>query len=67
MEPVKTEFRKIRCALDDIDMIQRIVEVSYLTHVFPVELMACPKCGQVYIPEDMVFKMREVEATLEEK
>jgi Zn-finger nucleic acid-binding protein len=41
--------------------------VTYLTHVFPVELMVCPKCRQVYIPEDVRNKMREVEETLEEK
>lgn len=67
MQPVQTEFKKVRCALDDVDMIQRVVDVTYLTHVFPVELMACPVCGQVYVPEELVEKMREVEATLEEK
>ncbi|MGD9558987.1 MAG: DVU_1557 family redox protein [Oscillospiraceae bacterium] len=67
METVKTEPKDVRCALDDIPMVQTRVEVTYLTHVFPVELMVCPKCRQVYIPEDVRNKMREVEETLEEK
>lgn len=67
MEPVRTEFKNVKCLRDNVDMVQKIVEVSYLTHTWPVELMACPICGQTYVPEDLCLKMHEVEATLEEK
>ena len=67
MEVVKTEPVDIRCELDDVDMVQKPVEVRYLGHTFPVELMSCPVCGQVYIPESLRNKVREVEETLENK
>jgi len=44
------------------------VFISYLTNTFPTQLLKCPKCGMVYIDEDMVMtKAREVEMTIEEK
>lgn len=44
------------------------VHITYLKSTFPAELLTCPKCGQVYVPEDIALgKMLEVEKTLEEK
>jgi len=44
------------------------VNVGYLGSVFPVDLLRCPKCGQVFVPEDLaVGKMIEVEKLLEDK
>jgi hypothetical protein len=44
------------------------VTITYLESSFPVELLRCPQCGLVYIPEDLaVGKMLQVEKTLEDK
>ncbi len=44
------------------------VNVSYLNSVFNVELMACPQCGFILVPEKLaVGKMLEVEQLLEDK
>lgn len=40
----------------------------YLKHRVTENLPRCPKCGQVYLNEELVAgKMHEVEASLEEK
>ncbi|MBN2049134.1 MAG: hypothetical protein JW760_01715 [Spirochaetales bacterium] len=44
------------------------VTISYLKSTFPAEIPGCPRCGQVYIPEDLALgRMAEVERTLEDK
>lgn len=44
------------------------VDVSYMNSVFTVELMACPQCGVILVPENLaVGKMLEVEQLLEDK
>jgi hypothetical protein len=44
------------------------VDISYLGNSFPVDLLVCPNCGQVLIPEEMALgKMAEVEKALEDK
>jgi hypothetical protein len=44
------------------------VDISYLGNSFPVELLKCPKCGLVLIPEELALgKMAEVEKALEDK
>lgn len=41
---------------------------EYLDNSFPVELPACPKCGFVYVPEDLALgKVLSVEKILEDK
>lgn len=67
MEPIKTEPRDVTCMHCGIPMEQDVVELQYLGHTFPVQVMCCSGCGQVYIPEELRDKMREVEETLEDK
>lgn len=44
------------------------VEASYLGQSFPVDLPRCPKCGFVYISEELASgKMLKVEQALEDK
>lgn len=44
------------------------VEISYLGNSFPVDLLKCPKCGLVFIPEELALgKMAKVEKMLEDK
>jgi len=44
------------------------VTVAYLGSAYPVDLLRCPKCGLVLVPEDLALgKMLEVEKALEDK
>lgn len=44
------------------------VMISYLGSAYPVDLLQCPSCGLVFIPEELVLgKMAEVEKSLEDK
>ena len=44
------------------------VDFSYMGLEFHTELPKCPKCGQVFIDEDMARgRMAEVETELEDK
>ncbi len=45
-----------------------MIEVHYMGSGYPVELPSCPKCGQVFITEDLAtIKMAEIEKLLEDK
>jgi hypothetical protein len=58
----------IECAKCNIPLEKSKVTISYLGSSFPVELLKCPECDLVYIPEDLaVGKMLQVEKTLEDK
>lgn len=62
------EVPRLKCAKCQMDLVLRQVTLSYLNSAFPVELPACPKCGQFYIPEDLATgKMLHVEKSLEDK
>jgi uncharacterized protein with PIN domain len=67
METIKTEAKELICLACNEKMVLGKVEVNYLDYIYPVELMTCPKCGQVYISEEVQKKMLSVEDTLEEK
>ena len=42
--------------------------IAYLGNAFPVDLLTCPQCGLVWIPEELALgRMAEVEKTLEDK
>ncbi|MDD3826211.1 MAG: hypothetical protein PHY79_09555 [Anaerolineae bacterium] len=42
--------------------------LSYLGMSFPADILRCPECGQVYIPEDLVKgRIAAVEMQLEDK
>ncbi|HOI94695.1 MAG TPA: hypothetical protein PK250_08320 [Syntrophobacter fumaroxidans] len=44
------------------------VNVSYLGSSFPVDLPRCPRCGLVFVPEELALgRMAEVERLLEDK
>jgi len=60
--------KKIICDLCKIEMILSKVDLLYQDQKMNADLLKCPKCGQVYISEELVKnKMREVESNLEEK
>jgi hypothetical protein len=42
--------------------------LSYLEHSFFADILKCPECGEVYIPEELVKgRISEVEMQLEDK
>jgi len=56
------------CAACGALLVPGKVMVSYLGSAYPVDLLKCPSCGLVYIPEELVLgKMAEVEKSLEDK
>ncbi len=56
------------CANCNIPLETSQVDVAYLDNAFPVDLLKCPNCGLVLIPEDLALgKMVEVEKQLEDK
>ena len=49
-------------------LVKGKVDISYLGNSFPVELLKCPTCDMVFIPEELALgKMNEVEKALEDK
>jgi uncharacterized OB-fold protein len=56
------------CARCGTPLELRSVNVTYLGSGYPVDLLKCPKCGRVLVPEEMALgKMAEVEKILEDK
>jgi hypothetical protein len=56
------------CANCSEPLVPGKVDISYLGNSFPVDLLKCPKCGLVLIPEELALgKMAEVEKALEDK
>jgi uncharacterized protein with PIN domain len=64
----KTDENQLICAKCNVKLEKGTVEVKYLGGNVQVELMKCPSCNLVYIPEELaVGKMLEVEKSLEDK
>jgi hypothetical protein len=56
------------CQLCQKEMVMQKVDFKYLGHSFFTDLLRCPQCGQVYIPEELVqARIKEVETLLEDK
>lgn len=56
------------CMKCEADLEPGKVGVFYLGSTFPVDLLRCPRCGVVYIPEAMALgKMADVEKLLKDK
>jgi rubredoxin len=63
-----TEQAEWMCANCNVPLVTSKVDVAYLDNAFPVDLLKCPNCGLVLIPEDLALgKMVEVEKQLEDK
>lgn len=56
------------CAKCGIPLEMGKVEVAYRGSKYPVNLLRCPRCGLVFVPEQLALgKMAEVEKLLEDK
>ena len=59
---------KLLCEKCQVEMLPLELEFSYLKRSFHHEVLRCPSCGQVYVPEDLATgRMSEVETLLEDK
>lgn len=58
----------VRCGRCERDLETASVTISYLGSAFQVDLLRCPICRQVFVPEDLAMgKMADVEKQLEDK
>jgi hypothetical protein len=65
---IEPETRKLVCNKCQQEMVMAAVEVFYLGAKFEIELMKCPSCGLVYVPDSLATgRMAQVELSLEDK
>lgn len=56
------------CKKCNLEMKKEKTTFLYLGHEMYHDILRCPKCGLVYLPEELVTgKMADVEKKLEEK
>ena len=59
---------QLMCGKCQRELVLGKVNVSYLGHSFPVELLKCLSCGIAFVPEELATgKMLQVEQALEDK
>ena len=62
------EKKVIICQKCQKELVPTKTYLSYLGHSFSADILKCPVCGQVYIPEELVkSRIAEVEKELEDK
>lgn len=62
------ENKILVCSKCGVEMAPAKTCFSYLDHSFHTEVMRCPLCGQVFIPESLAKgRMSEVEISIEDK
>lgn len=60
--------KKMICEKCQVELILMETTFRYLDRSFRHPVPRCPRCGQVYIPEELARgQIRKVEAALEEK
>lgn len=63
-----SQYEDWSCAQCGEPLVLGQVSIAYLGSSFPVNLLKCPNCGLVLIPEELALgKMAEVEKALEDK
>ena len=59
---------KLTCFKCKVPLVKGRASFGYLGNAFPVELPVCPKCGFIYVPEDLALgRVLTVERSLEDK
>ena len=59
---------KLICCRCNKELVPTQTFFDYLGHNFHTDILRCPECGEVYIPESLVQgRMAEVEQELEDK
>lgn len=65
---MEAEKRIWKCGICKIELAMGKTVFSYLGHNVSHEVLTCPKCGKIFIPEGLAEgKMAEVEQQLEDK
>jgi uncharacterized Zn finger protein len=65
---IEPETRKLVCNKCQQEMAMAEVSATYLGANFEIELMKCPSCGLVYVPDSLATgKMEQLELSLEDK
>jgi ribosomal protein S27AE len=65
---VSTEARIWKCGRCDRELVMKKTVLVYLGHSVAHEIPTCPKCGKVFISEELAEgRMAEVEQQLEDK
>lgn len=60
--------RAWKCCRCDKELVPKKIVFEYLGHTVAHEVPVCPKCGKVYISEELAEgRMSEVEQALEDK
>ena len=59
---------KMICCHCNRELVPKQTFFQYLGHNFHTDILSCPECGEVFIPESLVKgRMAEVEQELEDK
>ena len=59
---------KLICHKCGVHLVKGDAVFGYLDNAFPVQLPVCPRCGFVYVPEELAMgKVLSVEKVLEDK
>ena len=68
-QTIKAAFdREVICRRCGVKMEPKTTFFDYLGHNFHTDILCCPKCGEVFLPEPLVTgRMAEVERELEDK
>ncbi|MDR3671406.1 MAG: hypothetical protein P4L36_11190 [Holophaga sp.] len=62
------EPRTLICHRCQKELVPGKTDFSYLGHRFHTDVLKCPDCGQVFIPEELAKgRISEVEMQLEDK
>ena len=65
---MSAEERIWKCGRCKVELVKGKVVFSYIKNNFSHEVLKCPKCGKVFIPEDLAEgKIAKVEQQLEDK
>ncbi|MBP3853232.1 MAG: hypothetical protein J6D18_01535 [Erysipelotrichaceae bacterium] len=73
MENKKTYYsldadENLVCNKCHVPLVKGNAVFEYLENAFPVELPVCPKCGFIYVPEQLAMgRVLSVEKILEDK
>jgi len=63
-----SQHEELICEQCNEPLTEKRVHFSYLGHAFSADLPCCPRCGQVYLSEELVkSRIAQVEMTLEDK
>jgi len=60
--------RELICVRCEVALVEEKTELRYLGHSVSVKTMKCPRCGQVWLSEELVKgQIKEAEMALEDK